>query len=532
MIRILPILLAASASLAHAPMRDDAGVALRLATGSDDTPYLGLVVIPGNSAGISASESLDATRTALEQWRTAAGGNLSYDVFKPEDQTAYPKRIKQDGLSTIFYVTAMKDPIAELGEDFHAIAYTHVWTDEDGSIVEIDMAINDRDYGFLSDPQDVDYAVTRRFILLQDVVTHELGHAIGLDHTGVMSSTQFTYNWNGQHTLGCDDRAGARALYGDGGGALTGQVEADDGTVLSGAHVLAVSLDRRTPYASALTDADGHFAIEGLEDGRYHLVVEPWLAGEGTLTGPVVSSTCSPGTLARTLITSEEGTLSTYAITGDAQDAGTLVARCTGDGAAYVEPVAEGRVLLDGNGAATLPDVLAPGQTRNLALNGISGELVVVPMAWSVFSAVRVRMDLLDSDGSVVRTLERAPLFLDETTGYRDLDGILIASDLPAGDYTLQLTAQAIPEDTVPRGDLYVDPAPYVLITAGAGEAMDTEALLSGSLTRCQDEPDLDPFPGTGATIPDPPGCSSTGAPAGVALAGLGLILGMIRRRR
>lgn len=533
MLRLLPTILLTTSALAHTPMQDEDGRSLVLAEGPDGSPYLGLVVLPGNRAGIGATELIEATNEALGRWHSASGGRLSHDVWKPEDQNAYRAQIKQDGISTVFFVENMKDPVKELGEDFRGIAYTHVWTDEDGRIVEIDLAINDRDFGFFTDPEAVDYQITGRFHLLQDVLTHELGHALGLDHTGVMSSTQFTYAWNGQHELGCDDQAGMRALYGDGSsGSLSGRVVSDDGGALAGAHIVAISLDRRTPYASAVSTADGAFSIDGLEAGRYQILVEPWLAGEQTLTGPEVNPSCGPGTLSRTPIVDADGAMQTWTVEASSQDVGELVARCTGDGSAAVETGMDDRVLLSGNGAGSVADVLAPGETRRLKLEGISGQLVVVPMAWSVFSPMRARMALFDADGNEVDALERAPLFSDETTGYRNLDGLLVASDLPLGDYTLELRSQALPEDVFPRSDLYLDDAPYVVITASAGEAVDTTALLEGDLTRCRDLGSEADFTPVGEPIPDPHGCSSSAAPVGLLLTGLSVLLAGLGRRR
>lgn len=523
-----------SSSLAFTPMKDATGQDLALAPGEDGKPYVGFVVLPGNRAGVSAQDTIDATITALAKWRHAADGNLSFDVWKPEDQTKYKARIDQDGVSTIFFVNNMKDPAEELGEDFRAIAYTHVWTDEDGRIVEVDMAINDANYGFLTDPADATYGEgSSRFVLLQDVITHELGHALGLDHTGVMGSTQFTYSWNGQHELGCDDQVGMRALYGDGATGLRGTVRDEAGSAVAGAHVLAVSLDRRTPYGSAVTAADGSYELAGLEEGRYHLIVEPWLAGEGTLTGPELADACGgAGALARTPQLAEDGRAAVWTADGQGLvDTGELIVRCTGDGAAYVEESADGDVLLDGVGVGSRVDVLPAGSERRLELRNIEGDLVVVPMAWSLFSPIRVRMILQDAEGEVVGSLERAPLFKDEATGFRNLDGVLLAEDLPAGDYTLQLVSQGIPAEVVPRGDLYVDPTPYVLITASAGEAFDTEGLLDGSLTRCRSAEEPAPWEGTDAPIPTQGGCSTAATPTSW-WAALGLLLPLLARRR
>ena len=51
------------------------------------------------------------------------------------------------------------------------------------------------------------------------------------------------------------------------------------------------------------------------------------------------------------------------------------------------------------------------------------------------------------------------------------------------------------------------------LATEAGSQSVDTDALLDGRLTRCQDDADVPELVGTGAPIPEPPGCSATGAP-------------------
>src|SRR4030095_4318628 len=82
---------------------------------------------------------------------------------------------------------------------------------------------------------------------IQSVLTHEIGHFVGLDHSGLVSSVMVPFAAPGQleqRTLAYDDIAGVseiypRAVTGFAPGTIRGAVFAGSAAV-SGAHVVAV----------------------------------------------------------------------------------------------------------------------------------------------------------------------------------------------------------------------------------------------------------------------------------------------------
>jgi hypothetical protein len=151
------------------------------------------------------------------------------------------------------------------------LAFTTTWFDEKtGELLEVDIQI--------------DPAAAREPAGLQAMVQHEIGHLLGFDHSGVVSSVM--YPWvspEDQAGLDSDDMIAVTALYPgnpgkQGAGSIRGEVRLPGGGVF-GAQVVAVDI-HGAPVASTLSGADGAFRLEGLPAGDYRLYAEP-------LDGPV-----------------------------------------------------------------------------------------------------------------------------------------------------------------------------------------------------------------------------------------------------
>lgn len=111
---------------------------------------------------------------------------------------------------------------------------------------------------------------------LGDVVTHELGHMLGLGHSEVMDSTMFYTSFQGHHSLAKDDIAGVRGKYENTKfGKITGFIQGGEGVGILGTHVQAIS---RTTGASVgtISRANGEFEIAGLDlNDTYYIYTSP-----------------------------------------------------------------------------------------------------------------------------------------------------------------------------------------------------------------------------------------------------------------
>ena len=117
---------------------------------------------------------------------------------------------------------------------------------------------------------------------LQSLAVHEIGHLLGLDHSGLASAAMFPNIAQGStlmRTLSTDDIVGISNLYAAADyfitrGSVQGTVRTPAGSPVFGAHVVVTDGTGR-PAAAALTELDGSFIVQGLEPGNYSGFAEP-----------------------------------------------------------------------------------------------------------------------------------------------------------------------------------------------------------------------------------------------------------------
>lgn len=163
------------------------------------------------------------------------------------------------------------------------IGVTELTFSSGGTIQRARVLLNDGDYDFKSSPG----LYGSGDVYLGDVVTHELGHLMGLSHSEVLEATMFYAAFPGQSTLSADDRAGIRSKYGSNYGTISGYVRGGDDIGILGVHVLAFS--RTTGEAvGVISDQTGRFSIKGLDlNDSYYIY-----------TGPLKNLSALPGQFA------------------------------------------------------------------------------------------------------------------------------------------------------------------------------------------------------------------------------------------
>ncbi len=243
-----------------------------------------------SSAGdprIGDGSTAAAVRAAFQNWKNVARANVPVTEGAP---VAQANASSTDGINLVTFT----DPDFQFPDNVVAVTPTlsfarrGAFDDQmhlPGQILDADILFNPAfRYGtstWNAGPGAFD---------LESVATHEIGHLLGLSHSGVLDASMFYVLQAGTdgRSLTEDDQAAIGAAYpaaafGTGWGTLRGRVTRG-GTheLLGGALVTAVRLASGLPadsVASDYTDEQGRFALRGLAPGTYGVRVTP-LDGE------------------------------------------------------------------------------------------------------------------------------------------------------------------------------------------------------------------------------------------------------------
>lgn len=214
----------------------------------------------------AGSDVVGAARRALRRWSDVA--NIQFvESFTSVDSVNSSG--SGDGINLI---TVSANPV-NIGFTLGRNGRTRVIFDAaTGAIRESDLAINPQ-VQFSTDGTSGTYDLESTFV-------HELGHLLGLDHSGVAGATMqprqgqnFIDPAFSLRTLSDDDLAGIRSIYGARNaivaGSITGNVNYG-----AGANVWAENLYTGRVVGSSITKSDGSYRIDQLPPSDYRVVVE------------------------------------------------------------------------------------------------------------------------------------------------------------------------------------------------------------------------------------------------------------------
>jgi hypothetical protein len=161
-------------------------------------------VNPANS-DVSASAATSAIQAGMDVWNTQSGTAFRFSYAGQVKDTS----TSADGRNVvIFRNTSNPDSPG-------AVATTYAWS-QNGSRFDTDIVFWDGPYHFFTGSSGCAYTNGQYGAYIEDIVTHELGHALGLNHSSVTDATMYaTYTQcsTSFRTLAADDIAGIKSLY-------------------------------------------------------------------------------------------------------------------------------------------------------------------------------------------------------------------------------------------------------------------------------------------------------------------------------
>jgi hypothetical protein len=241
---------------------------------------IGIVIQSAGSDDVSDGSDEAALRGAIATWN-GVGGTVARLLEDTDPAQRQRTDWEQFGLNLMLFDE--DDSSGYFPEGSSAVAITPVWFFSDGRIAGADVLFNGGAYTFSTSGDGFD---------IQDVATHELGHLLGLDHTGFVGGTMYPYVDPSvilHRSLSRDEEHALAAIYPTGGTAvISGSVQrAADGSAVAGAHVVVRDATGRASGAT-LTSTAGDFTIGGLAGGTYELYADP-------LDAPVSASNLTAG---------------------------------------------------------------------------------------------------------------------------------------------------------------------------------------------------------------------------------------------
>ncbi|HUR27245.1 MAG TPA: matrixin family metalloprotease, partial [Planctomycetota bacterium] len=218
-----------------------------------DPAHVGIAISSIGSDDIADESHLTAVQNAIAAWNASTGTTARL----VEDASA-PTRARTDWAADDLHLVFFDETGASgyFPSGSSTVALTPVWFTSNGRITDADILFNGRGFSFTTSKEPGAFDV-------QDVATHELGHLLGLDHSGVVGASLYPYVSPGldlHRSIASDDEHGLRDAYPSATAAsISGTVRrASDASAVGGAYVVVRSSAGRT-IASTLADSAGAF---------------------------------------------------------------------------------------------------------------------------------------------------------------------------------------------------------------------------------------------------------------------------------
>jgi hypothetical protein len=420
---------------------------------------------PISRGSFSPNYFFSAVTQGLQQWKWATQGSLDFDYWQGTDPNKYPAKLAQDGQSAIFLSSN-----STAQTDSNVIGFTQVWYNtENGDLIEADIVLNDRDYDLTTTATDTSsngsggYGIKPK-VFLNNVITHELGHAIGLSHSSSVNASMLYVEYKEQSKVGCDDWSAARHLYPSNSGVLgklTGTVVSPIGVPVAGATVSAISKDRGSILATAHTEQNGQFFFGALEVGTVALVVQPFQGSSSSIPARLAvraSDTICTGTRFPSFFSTESdgNTLAAYSIEpSQVTQAGTLRIQC--QSVPMSSPIGSGSV----QASDFFVDSLPSGSSRVYEFQA-NGPFRITTTSHILLSSITPSIQVTDASGRVISTQQTSPTY-QGSSNFKILDTQITGT--ATGLILVRVTSSSIGWGQLPSPTITPGTDPYFVLS-------------------------------------------------------------------
>lgn len=222
-----------------------------------NTSNITLHVNGANSSGIAESSVVSRAASAATQWNSTGGGP-SLSVTSATTSAG--------GRSDVYFSS---NPLFFSSTSVIAVTES-VYNETSGQIIESDIIIKD---------SILFSNVSTTSPYIGDVLTHEMGHLLGMDHSTMPFASMFYRLSRGQHTVSFDDSLGLNSLYNysDETGVISGTVAGGASQIgVFAADVQLISSVSGRVIATTLSDSDGSFSFAGIPiNDTYYIYIKP-----------------------------------------------------------------------------------------------------------------------------------------------------------------------------------------------------------------------------------------------------------------
>ena len=236
------------------------------------------------------SDVIGAVRRSFETWQNISG--VEFQLEFTDRQNVSPAGVAGDGVNLITVAASPENTLFFAKDSQSASGKARVFYNRRGFITEADIVLNP----FQQFSTDGTFGTFD----LQSTLTHEIGHMLGLRHSGVIGSAMsdklpknggFGLSAFWPRTLTDSDMTSIRDLYGAGleanecCSAIAGKLVLQSGRPVKNLRVWAEESESGRVIAQTETNSDGSYRLGGLPGGEYRFFWKARAESTGTAIG-------------------------------------------------------------------------------------------------------------------------------------------------------------------------------------------------------------------------------------------------------